>query len=536
MRTAAGGGVFHCMSCRELTRLTVRRLVLALALSAVTAVSVFPAAAQRSDQPPEAVRRLLKESQKLVRKGDLIQAEKLLRQAVDIDQSRSEARVELGLVLTKQRRYNEAYELVFPIAKAEPKNARAYSVLGTTLLGAGRFQEARLVLYSALQMDRGQHLAWAGFGMLEFYENNINQSLDNLGEAVFRDNDEPDYIFAYAQVSARAERFREAANAYERFLAISDSGDKDRRARIKGLITFLRFLGQNSALYMSAGRESTTVPFELVGNRPVIRLRLNGRPEPLRFVLDTGSGITVISEDTARQLKIRPVAQGGHARGIGGDGRFAIVYGLLRSVHIGDVELRNVPVYLRKFHQDQTNRVDGYIGLALISKFLTTIDYGSLTFALTRREADTREFRETRGESLPLRLTSSGFLSGEVQVEGIGGPLNFIVDTGASISVISERVARDEAVSKFENNERYRVIGSAGIADDVRTFLLPRISFGQHTRKDIMAVALDLDLINEASGFEQAGILGGNFLRNYRLTFDFKDSKVSFVQVRPDKD
>ena len=59
----------------------------------------------------------------------------------------------------------------------------------------------------------------------------------------------------------------------------------------------------------------------------------------------------------------------------------------------------------------------------------------------------------------------------------------------------------------------------------------PRVSFGTHSRKSITAIALDLDTINEASGFEQAGILGGNFLRNYRMTFDFKNSRVTFVPI-----
>jgi hypothetical protein len=49
-----------------------------------------------------------------------------------------------------------------------------------------------------------------------------------------------------------------------------------------------------------------------------------------------------------------------------------------------------------------------------------------------------------------------------------------------------------------------------------------------------MAIALDLDIINEATGFEQAGILGGNFLKNYRMTFDFKNSKVNFTSINPE--
>ena len=133
--------------------------------------------------------------------------------------------------------------------------------------------------------------------------------------------------------------------------------------------------------------------------------------------------------------------------------------------------------------------------------------------------------------SLPLRLTSSGFLSGEVQLEGIQAPLNFIVDTGASVSVISDEIAGLKEISRFVTDEKMRVIGAAGITEDVSSFLLPRVTFGTHSRESMTAIALDLDMINEASGFEQAGILGGNFLKNYSLTFDFTNSKVIFVPI-----
>ena len=77
-----------------------------------------------------------------------------------------------------------------------------------------------------------------------------------------------------------------------------------------------------------------------------------------------------------------------------------------------------------------------------------------------------------------------------------------------------------------------RVIGAAGITDEVPSFLLPRITFGTHSRESITAIALNLEMINEASGFEQAGILGGNFLKNFSLTFDFTNSKVIFVPIK----
>ena len=133
---------------------------------------------------------------------------------------------------------------------------------------------------------------------------------------------------------------------------------------------------------------------------------------------------------------------------------------------------------------------------------------------------------------MPLRLTTSGFLSGEIQLEGIQVPLNFIVDTGASVSVISNQLANTGEISQFLRDEKMRVIGAAGVTENVSSYLLPRVTFGNHSRESITAIKLDLDIINETTGFEQAGILGGNFLKNYRLTFDFENSKVIFVPIK----
>ncbi len=335
-------------------------------------------------------------------------------------------------------------------------------------------------------------------------------------------------FFALAQVSARAEKYKAAADAYALFLKISPKNDVERRDRIKGLIKFLRYLGNRRSLYDVGGKRETKIKMPLLNNRPIVQIRLDKDGELLNFVLDTGSGISVISEKASKRLKIKPITKGGVARALGGNGKFDIVYGFLNKIYIGDVYIRNVPIYIREFH-NKNEDVDGYIGLSLISKFITTVDYGNETFTLVRKE-DSEEFKPEENEvTLPLRLTSSGFLSGQVKLEGIESPLNFIVDTGASISVISEKLAGSNQMSQYNSGETMRVIGAAGITEGVPSFLLPSLTFGSASRKELKAIALDLNLINETSGFEQSGILGGNFLKNYRLTFDFKNSKVTFV-------
>jgi predicted aspartyl protease len=126
-------------------------------------------------------------------------------------------------------------------------------------------------------------------------------------------------------------------------------------------------------------------------------------------------------------------------------------------------------------------------------------------------------------------------LSSEVTLHGIKRPLNFIVDTGASISVLSIQLVKTEDLSKFAHAGRMRVFGAAGVADDVETLMLPRVSVGTSERASVRAAVLDLEPVNETAGFTQSGIIGGNFLRHYRVTFDFFRGVVQLAPERPVK-
>jgi hypothetical protein len=82
--------------------------------------------------------------------------------------------------------------------------------------------------------------------------------------------------------------------------------------------------------------------------------------------------MTVISDQVAARLKIKLAARGGRANAVGG--QFEIVYGLLSSLDIGDLKIANVPVYNRPF-PERADKIDGYIGLPAIARFITTLDY-----------------------------------------------------------------------------------------------------------------------------------------------------------------
>jgi predicted aspartyl protease/Flp pilus assembly protein TadD len=475
-------------------------------------------------------------AERALRAGDFERAEQIYRELLAKDDQDTDARLGLSHALLKQRRLQDSFDHAARVIAINPLSARAHALLGSAILASGDFLLSVEEFRTALSLNDNEAMAIAGLAMIDYYENRIGSCVAGLRRAANLDPAEPDYVFYLGQAAARSERYREAADAYERFLVIAPRTDADRRARIRGLIDFLRYLGQQGSLYNLEGADRTILNFEAPDYRPVIKIRINGSKEYLRFVLDTGSGMSVLSEDTARKLGIKSVARGGLARAVGGGGRFEIVYGYLNSIDIGDIRVTNVPVYIRHFY-DETNPVDGYLGIAALGRVVTAVDYGTRRMTLVRQRANEVDLAtlsagqgkqvnsdviEPRpGFNLPVRTTASGFLSAEVYIEGIKKPLNFIIDTGATVTVLSERAAALEEAQLFIKQGRMRVFGAAGVAEDVKIALLPKIVVGAYSREKVDAAVLDLEPVNETAGFLQSGILGGNFLRHYRVIFDF---------------
>jgi tetratricopeptide (TPR) repeat protein len=513
-------------SFRRMAACGVAAIVLSLTTAAVSPTAAF------DDKN-------LGKGQKAIRKGDYQLAEKIYRDLLTKDARDTQARLGLSFALLKQRNLQAAYDHAARVIMLDPLSARAHALLGSAILASGDFRSSVEEFRTALALNENEALAIAGLAMVDFYENRLVLALPALRRATEVDPDEPDYVFNLAQAAARSERYKEAADSYERFLLIAPKTDADRRARIAGLIAFLRYLGRQGSLYVPAGGQRTSVSFEAYDNRPILQVRLNGGKDSLRFVLDTGSGMSVISDITAKRLGLKPVARGGLARAVGGGGRFEIVYGHLSSIEIGDVRVENVPVYIRHFYDNNNTPVDGYLGLSVISRFLTSLDYGTRRMTLIRQnQSDVSEAWTTirRGEGaqalapvlpndpaieVPLRTTSSGFLSGEVALDGFEKPLNFIIDTAASITVVSEKLSQEEALLDLLRPSKMRVFGAAGITENVMLVQLPKVSLGLTKLEKINAAVLDLEPVNETAGFKQSGILGGNFLKHFRIYFDF---------------
>jgi tetratricopeptide (TPR) repeat protein len=532
---------------------TTLRLVMIVLV--VTLVSM-PAAVRAESRG-----KALKRAEKQLRQANFEEAEKIYRQLIEHDQKDKEARLGLSFALIKQGKLQDSFEQAAQVIAADPLSARAHALLGTSLLRSGEFRNSIEALYTAVKFNNRESLAIAGLAEIEYFENRSRTAYDWLKRAVQLDPLEPDYYISLARTCSRLEYYGEAADAYTRFLDVSPKTDTERRARIRGLIDFYRYLG-TTKIHRTTGKEITTIPVTLVNHRPFINIGVNGKGT-LRFVVDTGASLSVISDTAAERLGIKPVARGGNARAIGGTGTFPIVYGLLDAITIGDARIDAVPVYIRTVHSApdtaETERADGYIGLSVLANYAVTLDYQGKQMILdrtpVREELAAAKPDQPRTDILnpdlarpdsvkteaakpaaasgvlpadsayeiPIRSTSGGLASAETRLPDMDHPLNFIIDTGATVSVVSKAVVKRHQLEALKlPGQKFRVIGAAGIEEGAEALGLSTLTVSGLKKANARALILDLDAVNETSGFEQHGILGGDYLSHFRIVIDLR--------------
>lgn len=120
-----------------------------------------------------------------------------------------------------------------------------------------------------------------------------------------------------------------------------------------------------------------SVPIQILKNHVWLEVMLNGKG-PFHFALDTG-GANVIDSAVAKALG---VASGGSAEvtGVGSEG-VASSYSVIKTLQVGDALLTNqvfivLPI-ANGFGMTVGRPMDGVIGYEVLSRFLTTFDYGN---------------------------------------------------------------------------------------------------------------------------------------------------------------
>ena len=257
----------------------------------------------------------------------------------------------------------------------------------------------------------------------------------------------------------------------------------------------------------------------------LVDVRVNGRG-PFTFVLDTGARTCLVDPKMAREVGIAATSS---EERIGAGGPIQIGIGNATSIALGDSEQSNVEVGI----SDELGRISEAAGTeirgALGSNFLR---HYRVAFNFAGRElafSDEPRPPEDGGTTFAL-AGKKPLITVPVYVKG-QGPFTFVVDTGASATVVSEGLAARLSIPLLDVPGKAVGAGSSDIKMRVAT--LDALAIGDAVVNKLpVGVVTFLGAISDQVGGKIDGVVGFNYLQAFDCVIDYPNQRIIFDRRR----
>jgi predicted aspartyl protease len=272
---------------------------------------------------------------------------------------------------------------------------------------------------------------------------------------------------------------------------------------------------------------SAKVKFRLAGAaQPLILLPVEVNGEgPFEFILDTGAGTSLLSSELGQKLGIKIL---GSKEGQSAGGAVSVSLAKLSSLAVASAKLDNVDVGLVDLsHIGKTvgAKIDGDLGYNFLKHFRITLDYRKSEIRLDDPKRFGSTGRSTAVTEVAMRLANPAKPLILVDVYANGrGPFQFAIDTGTSTTAITPELAKQLGMASSP-------IGPAttgGAHVNVTAGVLQSFQVGGAKIDNLAVVVADFfTMLSNAVGAKLDGIVGYNFLRNYKVALDYPNETLS---------
>jgi len=267
---------------------------------------------------------------------------------------------------------------------------------------------------------------------------------------------------------------------------------------------------------------STVVDIQTTETQPFILLPVivNGKG-PFSFVLDTGANAAVVTEELAKTLALQNV-EAKEAVGAGGK-RLSVLVGQAGSISVGATKVENAKVGIMKTLPKCVGQ--GVVGYDFLKHYVLTIDYmqNKLTFAQPE-EYETDDHMLYASVPLKIPRPDRPLILVDVLIN-TKKTYQFILDTGASVSVVSPTLAEQTGIRTASGET---IIGASGAATS-SSGILKSLRIGDALIEDVAVMISDaFSPLNQAVRTIMDGILGYNVLREFRLIIDYPNGILQF--------
>lgn len=259
-------------------------------------------------------------------------------------------------------------------------------------------------------------------------------------------------------------------------------------------------------------------------NNPIVEVKLNGKK--YRFWLDTGAGMSVISERVRKACKISYLdADSKFKAGTGTQKLVGFRPGIIESLDLGELTVKNHRVLVLKTSDLQMRllgiplvKIDGIVGWPLLKQL-------DLEFDFPKASLEVREPKLQPGREGGLYWYSSPFVPCHLSN---GKRVNLMLDTGASETFFYGPALAPLGLSPSGTSRALR--GSAGGKELAKTQVLRDVSLV------FSGLGINLSYVEaypkDSDSFPPVvlhGVLGQNVMSKGILRVDWTNRHLSFV-------
>lgn len=388
--------------------------------------------------------------------------------------------------MVRRADYLRAVEFAPAVDARTRKSADELIALGHAELAANRTAAARTHLRAALDLSPHHTLysdaAWT-LSQVEYMENNFETSLEWAQIASQSGLNILQWHLDYLKALSHVAVYRHASGPY------SD----DVRMRI--------------------GRPDV----------PRIEVRLNKGTALTPTIIDSGAVLSIMSERLATQLPLKRLAVSrGTFYGLLGE-PIPVDFGLLESLDIGDISLENVPVAIMPDDKmrflvtgKKEFKIDFLLGANLLKEFRLEFDFDRSRVTFTQLRSSDKH------PASDQNLFFDGFRPHVRGTINKRGWYLFVLDTGSEVTFLNESQLSAMPINMFAPRVHNATLQGLGGAKKHGS-KLDDIEIGV----DKWAGAFRTMPMYSGSETERAvGIVGENFLKNFRAVVDFGRMRV----------
>jgi len=304
------------------------------------------------------------------------------------------------------------------------------------------------------------------------------------------------------------------ANNYAASLDWANHASRNGMRIIEWHLEYLKALSE-VAVYGMPDRAPARVPMTF-GDPEIPRIELVANGTEATAVIDSGAVVSIVSETLAQRAAIRRLGTFiGTFYGLLGE-PIPVTFGIIEEIRIGALLVRNVPVAIMPDRQldflivnKQTFKMDLLLGANLLKEFRLELSFqdSSMTFT-PLSEAD-------RKPAADQNLFFMGFRPVVQTTINRRGWYLFLLDTGSEVTFLNDALLSSTNVRNAPRFHGALLQGLGG--SQKRGAKIENVEIGvDHWAGRFR----DLPLYG-SERTETYGILGQNFLRNFRVILDF---------------